>query len=339
MPDDDVFTAKLNALADAISKKHDCDVLVYSGDLISGKDDRVIHLCRIHECRPNVLLMLSTFGGDVRVAYRIARYLQSNYKRLTVFVYGFCKSAGTLLAVGAHELVLSDYAELGPLDVQVRKTDEAGERSSGLTPMQALDTLQEESFDLFQEHFQRLRGDLEMTTKLAAEVASKLTVGLLGNVYSHIDPLRLGELSREIRIALDYGQRLIGNDGKRRRALARLVSGYPTHSFAIDRLEATQLFDGVREPQPEEEALAEHIRGVARYPADETIIEFVGTERAKPASTGTTTHERGSQETGTGAAKAGVPEDGRNLGEGEPSGQGEPGTPEKTSDPGPGPAN
>lgn len=65
------------------------------------------------------------------------------YERFTLFVSGLCKSAGTLVAVGAHELIMSDYGELGPLDVQMPKQDAVWEMQSGLTVMSTLNTLTE----------------------------------------------------------------------------------------------------------------------------------------------------------------------------------------------------
>ena len=104
--------------------------------------------------RRNVLLILATFGGDAHAAYRIARSFQKFHKtiqgpnnqptgnRFTVFLPSVCKSAGTILTLGADAVILSDMAEMGPIDVQLRKPDEVGERTSGLTPIQALESLE-----------------------------------------------------------------------------------------------------------------------------------------------------------------------------------------------------
>ncbi len=50
-----------------------------------------------------------TEGGDADPAYRIARCLQDHYDRFSLFVSGYCKSAGTLVALGAHELQMKAY--------------------------------------------------------------------------------------------------------------------------------------------------------------------------------------------------------------------------------------
>ena len=80
----------------------------------------------------NCTVFLTTTGGDPDGGYRIARCLRHHYGHVRLVIPSLCKSAGTLLAVGADELAIGDRGELGPLDIQVRKASELEERSSGL---------------------------------------------------------------------------------------------------------------------------------------------------------------------------------------------------------------
>lgn len=107
------------------------------------------------------------------------------YERFTLFVSGLCKSAGTLVAVGAHELIMSDYGELGPLDVQMPKQDAVWEMQSGLTVMSTLNTLQHTAARTFGQIFSSLlQGPSSITLKTAAEIATKMTIGLYSPLYS-----------------------------------------------------------------------------------------------------------------------------------------------------------
>ena len=92
-------------------------------------------------------------GGDADPAYRIARCLQTKYERFLFYVSGYCKSAGTLVAIRAHQLIVSDHGELGPLDVQMSKKDELWETQSGLTVMDTLTMLQDNAFRAFETFF------------------------------------------------------------------------------------------------------------------------------------------------------------------------------------------
>lgn len=123
--------------------------------------------------------MLVTFGGDADTAYRIARCLQDHYEKFILYVSGICKSAGTLVAIGAHELVISDHGELGPLDVQMSKKDELWEYQSGLTVMDALTALKDNAFNAFEQFFldiKRKSGDT-ITLRTATEIATDMTKG------------------------------------------------------------------------------------------------------------------------------------------------------------------
>ncbi len=240
----------------------DADVYCDSGGIYPPSDDNILYLSRRRE-RPNVLLLLTTLGGYPDTAYRVARSLRKAYAdgKFTVFVHTICKSAGTLITLAADELVMSDGAHLGPLDVQVQSRDEIGEMSSGLTPTQSLATLQEESWRLFEAHFTKLRfgSRFRFSTKMAAQIAADITIGVLKPIYEQIDPIRLGENDRAMHIAGDYGERLKTKNLKER-SLARLMEGYPSHSFVIDRHEAAELFERVRPPNAEETDLAECLK-------------------------------------------------------------------------------
>ena len=123
------FDLTMRALAQGLADRHEADILFYNGAISGLASQKVIEMCRARSRRSNVILILVTPGGDADAAYRIARCLQEKYQKFSLFVPGWCKSAGTLLAIGADELYMSDYGELGPLDVQLSVTDELWEYS------------------------------------------------------------------------------------------------------------------------------------------------------------------------------------------------------------------
>jgi len=62
--------------------------------------------------------MLVSPGGDGEVAVRLVRAAQARCARLTVIVPDYAKSAATLLALGAHEILMGPTSDLGPVDPQ-----------------------------------------------------------------------------------------------------------------------------------------------------------------------------------------------------------------------------
>jgi hypothetical protein len=71
-------------------------------------------------------LMLATPGGDGETAVRLARSAQARCRELTVIVPDQAKSAGTILAMGAHHVLMGPTSDLGPIDPQFQIGPNAG---------------------------------------------------------------------------------------------------------------------------------------------------------------------------------------------------------------------
>lgn len=280
--------------ADEVADEAKADVVFYSGGIQSPAYWQLSRELA-HKKFNNVILYLTTEGGIADEAYRLARIMRNTYKgKFSLFINHFCKSAGTLMALGADEIIMSDMAELGPLDVQVWKQDEIGERTSGLTPIQALTTLQNQAIETFVEHFEdiRKRYGLQITTRSAMSFAARLTVGCFSKIYQQIDPLRLGEHQRSMLVAKEYGNRLSApRTGRgptlKKEAIDRLISNYPSHGFVIDRNEAESLFCAVRLPTPAEERMAVLLipKVLSAFPEENRpryLIEFLSTGQGRP---------------------------------------------------------
>lgn len=250
------------------------DVLLFNGPTNRTCVHQFISTVSKRKRRDRVVLVLITSGGDADAAYRMARCLQASYAHVTVFVPGWCKSAGTLLAIGAHRLVMSPFAELGPLDVQVGKRDDLFEYGSGLEIDAAMTQLESMSFSMFShflmsiEHASGNRVTFKTASQLAAEVVSKL----FGNVYAQIDPMKIGETTRLMMIAKDYGERLAakGKNFARTDAIDLLVSAYSSHGFVIDFEEAATIFKVVEQASTAYVQLMNGLGDAAFYPIEST---------------------------------------------------------------------
>lgn len=63
-------------------------------------------------------LLLSSPGGDGEVAVRLVRSAQARCRELIVIVPDQAKSAATILALGAHRILMGPTSDLGPVDPQ-----------------------------------------------------------------------------------------------------------------------------------------------------------------------------------------------------------------------------
>jgi ClpP class serine protease len=84
-------------------------------------DDSEQVIRAIHLTGPEVPidLVLHTPGGLVLASLQIARAIARHKGKVTVFVPHYAMSGGTLIALAADEIVMSEHAVLGPVDPQI----------------------------------------------------------------------------------------------------------------------------------------------------------------------------------------------------------------------------
>lgn len=272
------------AIAVSISKDFDSDIFILNSSIEPGLDTKIIGSVIKRNKRKNIIVFLVTEGGSADVAYRIARTFQNFYAKVTIVVAGWCKSAGTLICVGANELIIGEFGELGPLDVQLAKPDELGLIASGLTIDSSFRSLQAAAFQMFERCLLDIlsKSGGRITTKTAAELAVSLSVGLFSPIYQQMDPAKIGEDYRSTRIAEEYALRLgvlsqnLATDGVE--SIEMLVRGYPSHGFVIDRSEAENLFNKVLPLEGKLLSLATLLGATVVKPRTPEIVCYLGPE-------------------------------------------------------------
>lgn len=82
---------------------------------------RHLEMIRAHgrEADNQIDLFLYTRGGDVLTPWRLVHLIREYAPRFNVIVPFRCYSAGTLLCLGADEIVMGKMGELGPIDPSV----------------------------------------------------------------------------------------------------------------------------------------------------------------------------------------------------------------------------
>lgn len=120
-------------LIGAIEEKTGRTLLCFVGgtDAQIGRDDTVGFVDLLHNLRPGerVDLLLHTLGGDIDEAEKLIRLLRARVGEsgdIRVVIPDYAKSAGTIIALGANSILMSDSSELGAIDPQFHLKDEAG---------------------------------------------------------------------------------------------------------------------------------------------------------------------------------------------------------------------
>jgi hypothetical protein len=251
------ITPRLQGAVADIAKNFDADFYIYNGPISLEGCDHLMNLVRTipkQERKKNAVLVLTTLGGNPDDGFRAMQFFRRSYQNIRLYIFGNCKSAGTMMAVGAHEIVMGDFGEFGPLDVQISLASDSGLSSvSGLTYHHSMQFLSQQTVQIFQQIFQQfvLMG---YTKKQASDLASKLCVDIISPISSQIDPQRLGEFNRAMQIAAQYCQRL---QPSKAHSAGILAAQYPSHTFVIAREEARNLLGNVREPNCDEEYIIE----------------------------------------------------------------------------------
>lgn len=272
---------KPEELAAVYAADNKCDVLLFSGPLDPDSAPKLYEVISARTKRADTLVViLATFGGDAHVTYRVGRLLQRNYDHVKIVINGWCKSAGTLLAVSGHELVIGDLGELGPIDVQRLRPDDLWERSSGLTEEAAIAELAEISWKLFRTLSLKTKQlSVGHTFKTAAEVTAPLVSQMLAPIFAQMDPHHIGENARAVKIARDYGIRLnVAAGNLAEEGMDMLVTGYSSHEFVITREEASILFNKVSGPDEGLRALCASLERVATVPSEPLEVRYLNQE-------------------------------------------------------------
>jgi ClpP class serine protease len=81
--------------------------------------EQVLRACEMTDPEVPLDIVLHTPGGLVLAATQIARAVRYHKGKVTVFVPHYAMSGGTLIALGADEIVMSRHAVLGPVDPQL----------------------------------------------------------------------------------------------------------------------------------------------------------------------------------------------------------------------------
>ncbi len=193
---------------------------------------------------PNLDLFLYTRGGNTDSVWPLVCLLREYCDRLTVIVPFRAHSGGTLICLGAHEIIMTEYAELSPIDPT---TGNAFNPTDPTNPTNRFGISVEDVAAYFELAKDRA-GITKEEHKL--EVLKELVSG------NRVHPLALGNVQRvylQIRrlaerlLALHLDER--GDKQRIERIVTALAEKFYSHVHAITRVEAKDLLgDWVRAP-------------------------------------------------------------------------------------------
>lgn len=233
-------------------------------------------------------LVIHSGGGSAHAAYQAMTLLRLHASRIYACVPFWAKSAATLLCIGADKIVLGEHAELGPLDVQIWEETQPGKGAyhSALDPFKALEQMQSFSVEALSSAMRFIVANYEMSYDDSLRHAVAFVNVTTGPLVGRLDPEKIGQYSRELSVATEYGTRLLRRcgkwpDKKINEVVDQLVYGYPSHEYVIDYPELVDLGFDVELFAPEQQSLVADLRPIAEEEdRSENIVRLV-----QPSST------------------------------------------------------
>jgi Serine dehydrogenase proteinase len=259
--------------------------LIGPGDPGSSTEHRVQRACQGRFGFPKsppeetINVILDSTGGPLDSAFRTVLYLRRYAEHLNIFIPRKAKSASTLIAIGASTIIMSPFAELGPLDTQIRDPRNPTDYISALDCYQSVDYVREFGFSTLSQALKQLaavtQGKLLLTDSLDA--AAKFAIGSITPMLSQTRSLDFGAWGRSLKMGERYAQILISRggqmeQGRSERIASRLVYGYTHHLFPIDMTEAEDI--GLNPQEMSEEIYNNAIEIVRTCDDSQVCVEF-----------------------------------------------------------------
>lgn len=180
----------------------------------------------------NLAVFLYTPGGDTIVGWGLVNLLRQYCKKLKVVVPFRALSCGTLIALGADEIIMGKNGLLSPVDPSV---------SSPFNP-QSPGIQQPGAVSLLPVSVEDMIGFLDLAKKEVGLKKEESLVSILNTLANKVHPLALGAVYRAREQSSLLAKRLLsthsGDGARTDRIVKRLTQELPTHNYLIGRAEA-----------------------------------------------------------------------------------------------------
>jgi len=211
-------------------------------------------------------IILHSTGGDINAAYKIVELFRRHCKYMTIIVPIYAKSAASLFILGSNEIVMGEIAELGPLDTQVSEREKGARKyTSALNPFKTLEELRKFALETLDVTVKLLLLRAELSVDEAIKHGMDFAARISSPLFVQLNTEKVGEYSRALAVAKEYGERLLRrytkwqDERQRDKILEKIIRGYPSHDYIIDYEELKELGFDVRLPSNDEKPILEEI--------------------------------------------------------------------------------
>ncbi len=195
---------------------------------------------KIPSDKENIDLLIMSYGGDPTVSYRIVNILRERFKKFGVLLPFAAYSAATLISLGADEIYMHPFSNLGPVDPQL-----AYKKNNGN------DTINFGSEDL-RNFIDFVRKDVGVTDQKQMQRSFEL-------VCKEVGAIPIGIAKRSAQLALSMGEKLLSlhmSDSNKAKTIAETLNkSFYHHGYPLGRTEAKKIGLPIVNPKADLEAL------------------------------------------------------------------------------------
>ena len=238
-PDD---KAPLDDLLNRLEKERGHPVLVYWTTPLArislAAEMPLFDQLRALKQSPELDLVLYTAGGDTEAPWRLISLIREYTKKLVVLLPHRALSAGTLIALGADDIIMTPMSALGPIDPS---------RRHPLLPK--LEGAQEPEPISVQD----MRHAMQFIREAASHnqefvYTPEAMAQIFEALFDKIHPLAIGAIEQSYALAKLIGERCLsthmkgdGDAARIREIVGKLCDDYKSHQYQIGRAEAKEL--------------------------------------------------------------------------------------------------
>jgi len=190
--------------------------------------------------KKEVDFLIISNGGDPITALRIITILRERFGKISVVLPYVAYSAATILALGADEILMHPYSNLGPVDPQmlIQKPNAFGQREQ----------VQFSSEDI-RNYIEFIRSDVGITDQ-----AQLITA--FNSLAADVGPINIGSSKRNQQLSLSLSTKMLEthlkDDKTKASSIAQALNiSYYHHGYAVGRKEAKEIGLNVIFPEKE----------------------------------------------------------------------------------------
>ena len=208
-----------------------------AGDAISPIIEQIN---KVPEEKKEIDFLIISNGGDPITALRIITILRERFNKISIIIPYVAYSAATILALGADEIIMHPYSNLGPVDPQmsILKPNVFGQREQ----------LQFSSEDI-RNYVEFIRTDVGITDQ-----AQLITA--FNSLTTDVGAINIGHSKRNQQLSLSLSTKMLETHLKDDKAKASSIAqalniSYYHHGYAVGRNEAKDIGLNIVFPEKE----------------------------------------------------------------------------------------